>query len=146
MDQISRYIAAVFFYWTRAQAAKVSLERITDFLNNVSHPHKNLTAIPIDYGYLQTELLDGLDLVPSAQALYVSAIQSKDEIGFENAMFSWSKDNTGTATPSTRTFMLKIENKLLFKKGCVNLVTGPTGSGKSSLLVALLGELIAQIC
>lgn len=99
--------------------------------------------MPINYGYPQTELLDGLDLVPSAQALYVSAIQSKDEIGFENAMFSWSKDNTGTATPSTRTFMLKIENKLLFKKGCVNLVTGPTGSGKSSLLVALLGELVA---
>lgn len=36
--------------------------------------------------------------------------------------------------------MLRIVNKLSFKKGCLNLITGPTGSGKTSLLVALLGK------
>lgn len=43
-------------------------------------------------------------------------------------MFSW-----GNAL-----FTLKIEGTLLFEPG-INLITGPTGSGKTSLLMALLG-------
>ncbi|KAE9405641.1 hypothetical protein BT96DRAFT_955137 [Gymnopus androsaceus JB14] len=95
-ENLQRYMNAIFMYWTRAQAAKVSLDRITDFLSN---------------------------------------------IGFQNATFSWSRDTSGTATPSSRKFMLRIVNKLSFKKGCLNLITGPTGSGKTSLLVALLSEM-----
>ncbi|KAE9406408.1 P-loop containing nucleoside triphosphate hydrolase protein [Gymnopus androsaceus JB14] len=123
-ESLRSYINAIFMYWTRAQAAKVSLDRITDFL-------------------LNTELLNGFDPPSSAQALdMISTVQpSMDEIGFQSAAFTWSEDSGGTATPSSRKFMLKIENKLSFKKGCINLVTGPTGSGKSSLLVALLGEM-----
>ncbi|KIK58410.1 hypothetical protein GYMLUDRAFT_246115 [Collybiopsis luxurians FD-317 M1] len=66
-----------------------------------------------------------------------------DEIGFRNASFTWSVDNgsDGTATPSERRFILKIDDKISFKWGCINLVTGPTGSGKTSMLLALLGEM-----
>jgi energy-coupling factor transporter ATP-binding protein EcfA2 len=35
-----------------------------------------------------------------------------------------------------------IEDRLLFEKGTMNLVVGPTGSGKTSLLLALLGGLL----
>ncbi|KAE9407351.1 P-loop containing nucleoside triphosphate hydrolase protein [Gymnopus androsaceus JB14] len=118
-EKFQGYTNVIFVLWTRALVAKVSLDRITDFLNN-------------------TELLDGFESPSSAQAIQ----PSMDEIGFQNAMFSWSGDtSSGTATPSSRNFMLRIENKLSLKKGCLNLITGPTGSGKSSLLVALLGEM-----
>ena len=37
--------------------------------------------------------------------------------------------------------MLHIDDELFFKRGKINLVVGPTGSGKTSLLMALLGEM-----
>jgi ABC-type uncharacterized transport system fused permease/ATPase subunit len=64
-----------------------------------------------------------------------------NEIGFRNAVFSWSNTNHGSITPSGRQFTLRIEDELFFKHGCINLVIGPTGSGKTSLLMALLGEM-----
>ncbi|SCU77356.1 LAME_0A00826g1_1 [Lachancea meyersii CBS 8951] len=53
-------------------------------------------------------------------------------IGFENATFSWDR--------STADFKLK-NLSLDFKMGKLNVVIGPTGSGKTSLLMALLGEM-----
>ena len=66
---------------------------------------------------------------------------SMEEIGFRNAAFTWSEDAAGSLTPSKRNFMLKIEDELLFRRGGINLIIGPTGSGKTSLLMALLGEM-----
>ena len=37
--------------------------------------------------------------------------------------------------------MLRTDEEPPFKRGKVNLVVGPTGSGKTSLLMALLGEM-----
>ncbi|KAI9444470.1 hypothetical protein H4582DRAFT_2052775 [Lactarius indigo] len=65
-----------------------------------------------------------------------------DVIGFQNASFTWSNDHAdGTTTPSRRRFTLRVQGELLFKRGCFNLIIGPTGSGKTSLLMALLGEM-----
>lgn len=61
-------------------------------------------------------------------------------IGFRDATFTWSEDSNGTLTPSKRKFNLCIDGEVLFKRGCINLVVGPTGSGKTSLLMALLGR------
>ncbi|KAF9062353.1 P-loop containing nucleoside triphosphate hydrolase protein [Rhodocollybia butyracea] len=116
-ENLQRYMNAIFMYWTRALAAKVSLDRITDFLNN-------------------TELLDAFNPGPTQPALL-----DESEIGFQNASFSWGEEGDGTATPSGRKFVLRIDEKLMFKKGCLNLVIGPTGSGKTSLLLSLLGEM-----
>ncbi|KAJ3920632.1 P-loop containing nucleoside triphosphate hydrolase protein [Lentinula edodes] len=126
-ENLQRYINAIFMYWTRALAAKVSLDRFTDFL-------------------LDTELLDNHNPSSSStQALNVGhsniVESSPDEIGFCNASFSWSSNTNGTDTPSGRKFILKINDKLSFKRGCLNLITGPTGSGKTSMLHALLGEM-----
>ncbi|KDR83121.1 hypothetical protein GALMADRAFT_263529 [Galerina marginata CBS 339.88] len=64
------------------------------------------------------------------------------DLGFRNATFAWSvEENDGSLTPSSRKFRLHIDGQLLFKRNCINLITGPTGSGKTSILMALLGEM-----
>lgn len=61
-------------------------------------------------------------------------------IGFRRATFSWSV-NSNTLDNSTRQFSLRIVDELFFERGGINLIVGPTGSGKTSLLMALLGEM-----
>lgn len=58
-----------------------------------------------------------------------------DEIGFKAASFTWcNESNSGVMTPSKRRFTLRIEEELLFKKGCINLIVGPTGTQAFSAL------------
>lgn len=59
-------------------------------------------------------------------------------VGFENATFSWMSSNETVNMESD--FKLRDIN-VAFKVGELNVVVGPTGSGKSSLLMALLGEM-----
>lgn len=54
-------------------------------------------------------------------------------IGFEDASFSWNSS-------SDADFKLRNLN-VAFKPGKLNVVIGPTGAGKTSLLMALLGEM-----
>ncbi|KAH3668586.1 hypothetical protein OGAPHI_002340 [Ogataea philodendri] len=54
-------------------------------------------------------------------------------IGFENATLHWSKN-------SKNSFALRDIN-IEFKPGKINIIFGATGSGKTSLLLALLGEM-----
>lgn len=56
-------------------------------------------------------------------------------IGFENATFGWSDSSDNDAG-----FMLRDLN-INFQIGKLNLIVGPTGSGKTSILMALLGEM-----
>jgi ABC-type multidrug transport system fused ATPase/permease subunit len=70
------------------------------------------------------------------------------EIGFEHATLSWPGQSEGAdlsstdgkTTESPRSFTLK-NLSFKFKVGKLNIVIGATGSGKSSLLYALLGEM-----
>lgn len=43
------------------------------------------------------------------------------------------------AAPQMRKFFLSISDEVLFHRNCINLIVGPTGSGKTALLLALLG-------
>ncbi|KZP21077.1 P-loop containing nucleoside triphosphate hydrolase protein [Athelia psychrophila] len=103
---------------------KVSLDRVNAFLND-------------------TELLDAFSGGDEdTQALDVeSDIVDRDEIGFGDAIFTWTETSDGTVTPSRRDFSLHLESNLVFKRGALNMIIGPTGSGKTSLLMALLGEM-----
>ena len=99
------------------QEAKVSVDRIEEFLNEDD-----------------TEKYDQL----------LHKDEDKEEphssmIGFEKATFSWGSKDTqsGDAAPAFRMINLDIK----FSIGRLNIVAGPTGSGKTSLLMALLGEM-----
>ncbi|KAF8966510.1 multidrug resistance-associated ABC transporter [Flammula alnicola] len=101
---------------------KVSLDRVHDFLQN-------------------TELLDLYTETPMTLP-NISLPPNKEAIGFNNTTFSWSLESQdGSLTPTSRNFRLRIDGELLFKSNCINLIVGPTGSGKTSMLMALLGEM-----
>ena len=73
-------------------------------------------------------------------------------IGFDNATLTWSttvaevientEDIESNANPQVSHVPFKLQDLTIsFKEGGLNVICGPTGSGKSSLLLALLGEM-----
>lgn len=105
-------------------------------------------SLPVRLG--QTELIDRYCSSESLDALSHSS--NIKEIGFHNAIFVWdatSNDNPdvssdfslSTSSTSQRKFRLPINGDVFFKRESLNLVLGPTGSGKTALLLALLGEM-----
>ncbi|CCM00579.1 uncharacterized protein FIBRA_02614 [Fibroporia radiculosa] len=106
-------------------AAKVSLDRVNEFLH-------------------ETELLDQFSSGTS-DSVFSSEFPGNDNdvIGIRDAAFTWTSSNDGTLTPgpNQRNFTLRIEGEVTFKRGYTNLIVGPTGSGKTSMLMALLGEM-----
>ncbi|KAJ7645869.1 hypothetical protein B0H17DRAFT_1186847 [Mycena rosella] len=121
-DLLRSQLGFTFYCISTTVNGKVSLDRLNEFLHN-------------------TELLDSF-LSKDTPAIVDPDQPASDAIGFRDATFAWSNEETdGTLTPSSRRFLLKVEGDVFFKPGCVNLVVGPTGSGKTSLLMALLGEM-----
>ena len=104
--------------------AKVSLDRLHDFLRH-------------------TELLDEFDAGSKETTIADNVKANTKLIGIRNASFTWTSESNGTVTPGSfrRNFTLRINDELIFRKGKINLIVGPTGCGKTSLLMALLGEL-----
>ncbi|KAI0360840.1 multidrug resistance-associated ABC transporter [Trametes cingulata] len=113
---------------------RVSLDRINRFLH-------------------ETELLDEFADAKENEAPareYVHTSHDPEVLGIKQTTFTWTNNtkvqasgSVASATPS-RKFVLNIDGELLFKRGRINLIVGPTGSGKTSLLMALLGEMHAQ--
>jgi ABC-type transport system involved in cytochrome bd biosynthesis fused ATPase/permease subunit len=65
----------------------------------------------------------------------------ENDLGVAQASFSWYKETDDITTQSRMSFRLRIEDEIMFRQGALNLIVGPTGSGKTSLLQALLGEM-----
>ncbi|PPQ71819.1 hypothetical protein CVT26_007733 [Gymnopilus dilepis] len=101
---------------------KVSLDRVNSFL-------------------LETELLDSFSDDEARRSTIPVHVWMNRVIGFGKAEFTWSKLTNPAADPSAWTFRLQFEGELSFKRGAINLIVGPTGSGKTSILMALLGEM-----
>ncbi|KAH9166021.1 hypothetical protein EDB89DRAFT_2115943 [Lactarius sanguifluus] len=125
-DLIRDQLHTIFWMIPMFIQARVSLDRVDDFLQD-------------------TELLDEFaDADKGSERVMLTDAShfDQDVIGFQNASFTWSNDHAdGALTPSRRRFTLRVQGELLFKRGCFNLIIGPTGSGKTSLLMALLGEM-----
>ncbi|KAJ6479030.1 hypothetical protein C8R45DRAFT_1101457 [Mycena sanguinolenta] len=107
---------------------RANIFQITGWLNNLMT------------GKVSTELLDAFDDKGTA-GVSASDTSLDESIGFRNATFTWSNGSDGSLPGSQRQFQLKIDDELLFQRDRINLVVGPTGSGKTSLLMALLGEM-----
>jgi ABC-type multidrug transport system fused ATPase/permease subunit len=132
--------------------AQVSTSRLQEFLNDVSAtaPRDRISDTCTDWSNMQTELLDRY--TANAKVHGASAGHQND-LGLANASFSWAKesslcsDASGTSTPRPAfragrgIFRLHINSEIAFKRGSINLIVGPTGSGKTSMLMALLGEM-----
>ncbi|KZV64704.1 hypothetical protein PENSPDRAFT_656364 [Peniophora sp. CONT] len=126
-DLLRDNLQMVFFFISPLIQAKVSLDRVAEFLQ-------------------KTELLDHyadqLEEKFSDESMTTGAPEDALVIGMNDASFTWSATSTdGFSTLSRRAFTLRVPDKLEFKRGAINLIVGPTGSGKTSLLMALLGEM-----
>ncbi|KAF9054886.1 multidrug resistance-associated ABC transporter [Panaeolus papilionaceus] len=111
--------------------AKVSLNRVNDFLSKSELLDNHLQHLDSSAGS------------PPRYSAFSVPQEFSEAIGFNNATFTWSLDDNVAQSPSTssRSFRLQIDSQILFKKGAINLITGPTGAGKTSVLMALLGEM-----
>ncbi|QRW00058.1 ABC transporter transmembrane region [Ceratobasidium sp. AG-Ba] len=120
-DVLRNQLFMIFWQIPATIQAKVSLDRTNEFL-------------------LQTELLD-VYTEKDNSAIIEPSPPEPSAIGFRNATFTWTRLQPGTPTPSRRNFKLNIDGELLFRRGKINMIVGPTGCGKTSLLMALLGEM-----
>jgi ABC-type transport system involved in cytochrome bd biosynthesis fused ATPase/permease subunit len=82
-------------------------------------------------------LLHPEDYATDPVVMAVPADLGDNVIGINASHFSWQEHRVNT--PGNRRFRLKIDGMLRFQPGTVNLIVGATGSGKTSLLSALLG-------
>lgn len=62
--------------------------------------------------------------------------EGPQDIGFTDASFNWPNNSSGDETPSR--FQLG-PLTVLFPSAKLSIISGPTGSGKSALLAAILG-------
>jgi len=97
------------------QESKVSVDRIEEYL---SEPETD------KYKQLKEEQTDA---------------NGERLIGFDNATFTWGSANA-TGEVAEDSFRM-LDLNLRFKPSRLNVIVGSTGSGKTSLLMALLGEM-----
>lgn len=98
---------------SRFMSCKVSIDRIKTYLNIDETPK-----------YEQEEKESAQPIGPDSP-----------KIGFQNASFSWSRKSDDGSVFKLRDIDIK------FHENDLNVIIGPTGSGKTSLLMALLGEM-----
>ncbi|KAK2692647.1 hypothetical protein QWA68_007323 [Fusarium oxysporum] len=101
--------------FAHVQETKVSIDRVEEFLQEEETDK-----------YIQL----GLDNVDD---------DGVRRIGFNNATLTWGSKDT-VAEDSARAFRL-MDLDIDFKIGKLNIIAGPTGSGKTSMLMGLLGEM-----
>ena len=97
------------------------LDRLSDMLSYVIQSKVSLDRVQ--------EFLEEVDTEKYNQ---LTIDKNGNKLAFENATVSWGE--------GTQEFKLRNLN-IDFKIGKLNVVIGPTGSGKTSLLMALLGEM-----
>ncbi|KAI1790046.1 P-loop containing nucleoside triphosphate hydrolase protein [Ganoderma leucocontextum] len=118
-------LGLIFFRIPILTNGKVSLERINRFLRETELLDKYTAKKNVDNDH------------PTENGHVLSPRFVGTEIGFQPARFAWANDST----QDHRHFTLKIERKLTFEENKLNVIHGPTACGKTSMLMALLGEM-----
>lgn len=97
---------------------------------------------PSDEISSKTELLDRFEEISmSSDVSHDDDAPDHTAIGFADAKFTWSSEGTSSSSDTaSSSFSLNIDESIYFERGSTTLIVGPTGSGKTSLLMALLGK------
>jgi ABC-type multidrug transport system fused ATPase/permease subunit len=106
------------------------LDRLADMLAHVLESRVSVARVEKFLDEEETGKYD--QLLPTSQG-------DSEYIGFKNATCSWGPKDESSTSDSQAFRILNMDVE--FKKGGLNIVAGPTGSGKTSLLMALLGEM-----
>ncbi|KAH9913678.1 P-loop containing nucleoside triphosphate hydrolase protein [Epithele typhae] len=129
-----QYLQLMFNSLPAVLQGKISIDRINNFLHT-------------------TELLDEFEHPPvTGDDAFAAPADADIDIGISHSVFTWSTSVPGSgaqtpvdpSSPAPRKFALRIDEPLRFERGAINLIVGPTGAGKTSLLMALLGEMHAH--
>lgn len=111
---------------------RIPLDQFADMLAHVQE-----TKVSVDR---VEEFLNEDETEKSTQLLQVKDHDSGEPIiGFKRATFSWGGKGSHRKDGSTAFRMIDMDVR--FHVGELNIIAGPTGSGKTSLLMALLGEM-----
>ncbi|KAK9470277.1 uncharacterized protein V1510DRAFT_440956 [Dipodascopsis tothii] len=105
---------------------RTPLDQLSEMFTYILQSRTSIERIQEFFNEVETAKYD--QLRPAART------PSTPHIGFQNASFSWT---TGKGNNEFKLRDLSID----FKVGELNLIVGSTGSGKTSLLMALLGEM-----
>ena len=106
------------------------LDRLADML---AHVLESKVSVARCEKFLDEEETGKYDqLIPKSES-------SGGYIGLKKATFSWGPKDESPKADNAAFRMLDMD--IEFRKGGLNIVAGPTGSGKTSLLMALLGEM-----
>ncbi|KAF3925946.1 hypothetical protein ABW20_dc0106339 [Dactylellina cionopaga] len=113
---------------------RVPLDQFADMLTNVLQ-----SKVSID------RVQEFLDEEETEKYQQLKPTENDDDpltplIGFKNGQFSWGGKSTLSQPEGDSSFQL-IDLDVEFAPGQLNVIAGPTGSGKTSLLMALLGEM-----
>jgi ABC-type multidrug transport system fused ATPase/permease subunit len=114
------------------QILRIPLDQLADM---VAHVQESKVSVDRIEEYL---------MEPETDKYSQLVTQKKDEngqpvIGFENGTFSWG--GVDMADQAAADAFKLIDLNVKFHAGKLNVVVGPTGSGKTSLLMGLLGEM-----
>lgn len=109
-----------FFFVSQFVTSYVSLKRINKFLH-------------------ESEMIDEYSVAAPIEVTSPAKLEAENEglIRLHDATFAWGEDSSNE---NIINFRLRIPD-VTFEKGKINLITGPTGCGKSTFLKALIGEL-----
>ncbi|KAI9679093.1 MAG: hypothetical protein M1829_001763 [Trizodia sp. TS-e1964] len=108
---------------------RVPLDQLADMIAHVQESKVSVDRIQEFLSEEETQKYDQLSKVNQIDG-------GETTIGFSKATFSW-----GTAGSGESSAFRMINLDIRFNLGQLNVVIGPTASGKTSLLMALLGEM-----
>ncbi|KAF7118485.1 hypothetical protein CNMCM5793_008011 [Aspergillus hiratsukae] len=114
---------------------RVPLDQLADMVAHVQESKVSLDRVD---KYLCEEETDKYNILSTS-----TTPGTPPKIALENATLTWGtpkKDTREEASDSAEAFRL-ISMNVSFHVGKLNIIAGPTGSGKTSLLMALLGEM-----
>ncbi|KAF7346860.1 hypothetical protein MSAN_01825400 [Mycena sanguinolenta] len=90
----------------------------------------------------EAEVSEQVSTLKKDRSAPVSPEWEDDRLGFGNASFKWDESEDDTTSAVDHQFELK-NLSIIFPEGKLTVVTGPTASGKTALLMAALGEMIS---